>query len=193
VKSHPAIGAMERLEGDPSLDHAVRVLDRVVPAVLGTGRRKGFFEGRWLGHTFHALLTDFVEGPWMAATFLDLFGPPGSAASARRLLGLGLAVVPLAHLSGLADWQQAEHEGARRGGPCPDRVGGDRSLCRLLPGSPTQPPGPSDGSGPGGRRHRLRRRIPRRAPIPRPRGGGRRAGVTGRRPGPTGRIRYSTG
>jgi len=52
----------------------------------------------------------------MAATFLDVFGPADSSASAQRLLGFGLAVVPLAHVSGLADWQQGDHEGARRVG-----------------------------------------------------------------------------
>jgi len=111
-----ALEAVERLEGERLLDPAVSALDRLAPAVLGAGRLRQVFEGRWLGHTFHALLTDFVEGPWMAATFLDLFGPPGSSAAARRLLGAGLAVVPLAHLSGLADWQQAQDERARRVG-----------------------------------------------------------------------------
>ncbi|MEW6471535.1 MAG: (2Fe-2S)-binding protein [Actinomycetota bacterium] len=113
---HAGLEAMERLEGEGSLTPAVRAFDRVATAALGSGRRRRLFEGRWLGHTFHALLTDFVEGPWMAATFLDLFGPPGSSAAARRLLGLGLAVVPLAHLSGLADWQRAEDDGGRRVG-----------------------------------------------------------------------------
>jgi hypothetical protein len=114
--AHPGLEAMERLEGEPSLAPAAEAFDRVADRVLGRGRTRRLFEGRWLGHTFHALLTDFVEGPWMAATFLDVFGPPDSDASARRLLGFGLAVVPLAHLSGLADWQQADHEGARRVG-----------------------------------------------------------------------------
>ncbi|MCA1846046.1 MAG: (2Fe-2S)-binding protein [Actinobacteria bacterium] len=114
--THPALKAMKRLEGERSLAPAATALDRVARTVLGAGRRRRLLDGRWLGHTFHALLTDFVEGPWMAATFLDVFGPPDSDASARRLLGLGLAVVPLAHLSGLADWQQADQEGARRVG-----------------------------------------------------------------------------
>lgn len=114
--AHPALEAMERLEAEQSLAPAVSVLDRMASAALGTGRRRSVLEGRWLGHTFHALLTDFVEGPWMAATFLDLFGPPGSSSAARRLLGFGLAMVPLTHLAGLADWQQAEDDGPRRVG-----------------------------------------------------------------------------
>ncbi len=111
-----ALEAMERLESAHSVDTGVRALRRVAPAVVGSGWRRELLAGRWLGHTFHALLTDFVEGPWMAATFLDLFGPPGSAAAARRLLGFGLTVAPVAHLSGMADWEQAEDEGARRVG-----------------------------------------------------------------------------
>lgn len=107
---------MERLEGAGALDAGVSALRAVASTLVGSGRRRDFLEGRWLGHTFHALLTDFVEGPWMAASFLDLFGPPGSSAAARRLLGLGLTAAPLAHLSGMADWRQGQDPGARRVG-----------------------------------------------------------------------------
>ena len=111
-----ALEAMRRVERARGLDRTVRAFDGVASALVGTGWRRSLLEGRWLGHTVHALLTDFVEGPWMAATFLDLFGPPGSAAAARRLLGLGLAVAPAAHLAGMADWQQADQAGPRRVG-----------------------------------------------------------------------------
>jgi hypothetical protein len=114
--ANAAVRAMERLEGGSSLDTGVQTLDEVADSLLGEDRSRRFLEGRWLGHTFHALLTDFVEGPWMAATFLDLFGPPGSEPAARRLLGLGLAMAPLTHLSGLADWQQTQDDGPRRVG-----------------------------------------------------------------------------
>lgn len=107
---------MRRLENFEALDGPVRVLGPTAERLVGTGRRRTLLEGHWLGHTFHALLSDFVEGPWMAASFLDLFGPPGSERAARRLLGLGLAVAPLAHLSGLADWRQAPGDGPRRVG-----------------------------------------------------------------------------
>jgi hypothetical protein len=111
-----ALEAMERLERARSLDAAVRALGRIAPALVGSGRRRALLEGRWLGHTFHALLTDFVEGPWMAATFLDVFGPPGSEPAARRLLGFGLAVAPVAHLAGVADWRQSQDDGPQRVG-----------------------------------------------------------------------------
>lgn len=111
-----ALAAMERLENARALDAGVRAFDRLTAPVAKQGWTGSVLQGRWLGHTFHALLSDFVEGPWMAATFLDLFGPAGSEAAARRLLGLGLAVAPVAHLAGFADWQQSDRDGPRRVG-----------------------------------------------------------------------------
>lgn len=67
---------------------------------------RGLLEGRWLGHAAHPMLTDFTTGPWMAATFLDVFGPPGSRRAARRLVGLGLAAAVPTLATGVAEWRR---------------------------------------------------------------------------------------
>lgn len=68
--------------------------------------------GGWLGHAVHPLLTDFTDGPWMGASFLDLFGPDGSSDAARRLVGFGLLASVPTLLSGFLDWEVTE--GAER-------------------------------------------------------------------------------
>lgn len=72
-------------------------------------------QGNWLGHAAHPMLTDFTEGPWMAASFLDLFGPAGSEPAARRLVGLGLLASLPTMMSGLVDWNETR-SGTRRVG-----------------------------------------------------------------------------
>lgn len=71
--------------------------------------------GDWLGHALHPVLTDFTDGPWMAASFLDLFGPDGSADASRRLVGFGLAASVPTLLSGLLDWNEADGDARRLG------------------------------------------------------------------------------
>lgn len=71
--------------------------------------------GNWLGHAAHPMLTDFTDGPWMAASFLDLFGPEGSESASRRLVGFGLLASVPTMLSGLADWSTTEDDARRVG------------------------------------------------------------------------------
>lgn len=52
----------------------------------------------------------------MAASFLDLFGPEGSARPVRRLLGLGLLAAVPTYLTGLLEWAEEERVERRRGG-----------------------------------------------------------------------------
>lgn len=61
------------------------------------------------------MLTDFTDGPWMAASFLDLFGPEGSAPAARRLVAFGLLASIPTMMSGLADWNSTEGPTRRLG------------------------------------------------------------------------------
>lgn len=71
--------------------------------------------GNWLGHAAHPMFTDFTTGPWMAASFLDLFGPPGSRPAARRLVGLGLLASVPTLMSGVAEWQRSAGRARRLG------------------------------------------------------------------------------
>jgi hypothetical protein len=79
-----------------------------VAHTVGTGRTGRVLAGDWLGHAAHPMLTDFTTGPWMAASFLDLFGPPGSAPAARRLVGLGLLAAVPTWLSGASEWRRTD-------------------------------------------------------------------------------------
>lgn len=98
-------------------------LTRMIPAASHpetsiSGRHKPaqrVLRGEWLGHAAHPMFTDFTVGPWMAASFLDLFGPPGSAPAARRLVALGLTASVPTLFSGLADWATTTGETRRTG------------------------------------------------------------------------------
>lgn len=75
----------------------------------------GPLRGRWLGHAAHPMLTDFVEGPWMAASFLDLFGPGDTVDASRRLVAFGLIASVPTWLSGLVDWHESQGRSRRIG------------------------------------------------------------------------------
>jgi hypothetical protein len=96
-----------RLEEARALDRPVRALEPSVRELFGTGTRGSVLRGEWLGHALHPVLTDVVLGTWTSASLLDLFGGPGSSASAQRLVGTGLvAFVPTAW-AGWAEWSAA--------------------------------------------------------------------------------------
>lgn len=110
------VQAMERIESSKGLDPVADLIRLAVDVSLPKGPVRDSLRGDWLGHAFHPLLTDFVEGPWMAASFLDLFGPEGSARPARRLLGFGLLVAVPTYLTGLLEWAEEERVEQRRVG-----------------------------------------------------------------------------
>jgi hypothetical protein len=94
----------QRLEDATVLDGAVRAVEPTVQAVFGTGNRAAVLRGEWLGHAVHPVLTDVVIGSWTSASLLDLLGGRGSAASAQRLLGLGLLAAAPTFWTGWAEW-----------------------------------------------------------------------------------------
>lgn len=102
--------------GDP-LQSGIRTLyertGRIGQAV------QDFFNGTWLGHPLHPVITDVTVGALTAAVVLDglekasdgkAFGP---GADAALLLGVGSAVGAAA--SGLSDWQFTQGEARRFG------------------------------------------------------------------------------
>lgn len=124
-----ALKAVHGLGRSPFLDPAVRGASRLAGSLLRPERLKRLLAGTWLGHGFHPLLTDLTEGPWMAASFLDVFGHEDSKPAARRLLAFGLLMALPTHLSGLAEWTGARAEGERRLGLV---HGGTAFLATLL-------------------------------------------------------------
>jgi hypothetical protein len=103
------------LEDANVLDRPVRALEPLVRAGFGEGTRGSVLRGEWLGHAVHPVLTDMVLGPWTSASLLDLFGGPGSSASAQRLIGTGLLAAAPAAWTGWSEWSNA--------GPREKRVG----------------------------------------------------------------------
>ncbi|MDQ4149065.1 MAG: DUF2231 domain-containing protein [Actinomycetota bacterium] len=110
------LGLMRRIEEASFLDPIADSLLRGLQPLSTSKPLTGVLRGSWLGHSLHPLLTDFTEGPWMATTFLDLFGPPGSAPAARRLLGIGLLAAVPTYLTGVADWAAARRVEEKRVG-----------------------------------------------------------------------------
>jgi hypothetical protein len=96
-----------RLEEARALDRPVRALEPSVRALFGTGTRGSVLRGEWLGHALHPVLTDVVLGTWTSASLLDLFGGPGSSASAQRLVGSGLVAFGPTAWAGWAEWSAA--------------------------------------------------------------------------------------
>jgi uncharacterized membrane protein len=105
----------ERFEDDSNLDGHARRLQMAAAIVVGSGRRLNFLRGRWLGHSFHPLLTDFPLGAWASASFLDLFGRKNTRPAAEALVAFGLAAAIPTALAGLADWSEADRESKRVG------------------------------------------------------------------------------
>jgi uncharacterized membrane protein len=103
------------LEDVPSLDAAARRLVVVTDAVVRSPALADGLRGAWLGHALHPLLTDFPLGAWMSASFLDLFGGPGTEDAAQRLIGFGLLAAVPTVASGLAEWQATGGRARRLG------------------------------------------------------------------------------
>ena len=93
-----------------------RGLQRGAPT---TKQISDFFNGTWLGHSLHAVLTDFTIGLWTTAQLLDYAAiwsdDKGLTAGADLALTVGeVAVLPTA-LAGIADWQYTEGSARRVG------------------------------------------------------------------------------
>lgn len=111
----PPMTLARRLEDASGLDAAV---DRLEPVVAGAarGRAGDILLGRWLGHAAHPLLSDLPIGCWTAAGLLDLFGGRSTHRAAQRLVGLGVAFVPITAATGWAEWSAASDRRVKRVG-----------------------------------------------------------------------------
>ncbi|HEX7251825.1 MAG TPA: Rieske 2Fe-2S domain-containing protein [Thermoanaerobaculia bacterium] len=104
----------ERLESTIISSRAVKSvvgpIDSGLNRVFGSGPLRSIkllFNGSWLGHPLHPLLTDVPVGAWTAALLLDLLAlvfhlPTGRASSVA--VGLGIAAALAAAAAGLMDW-----------------------------------------------------------------------------------------
>jgi uncharacterized membrane protein len=105
--------AVARLEANADIDGLSGPLGAIAGPFNQPSVAKAL-RGGWMGHALHPLLTDIPLGCWIAALALDMVGgSPGEAAS-RKLIGIGLAAVPLTAAAGLAEWDTIEGQGERR-------------------------------------------------------------------------------
>lgn len=94
---------MQMIEAADGLDGVAATVRRLSGTLVASPRRRQLFQGQWLGHAVHPLLTDLPLGTWMSTTLLDLFGGAGSRPAARRLLAFGVASALPTAATGLAE------------------------------------------------------------------------------------------
>ncbi len=92
-----------------ALDRPAGALASVVNAIYGPARSlQGLFNGTWLGHPLHPLVTDVAIGAWTVTLVLDLLGVAGVSgltAGATIALWLGVLAGLGSLVSGLTDWK----------------------------------------------------------------------------------------
>lgn len=109
------VDAVRQLEEATALDDAVAAMKHAADALVANPRLREVLRGKELGHAVHPILTDVPIGAWMSAAVLDIAPVEGSAAAARRLVGLGLlSAIPTA-VTGLAEWAAADRRAQRVG------------------------------------------------------------------------------
>ncbi len=106
---------MEALEQAESLDRAAEKLRPLACCLRSDNTVIRMLKGRWLGHSFHPMATDFPLGAWLSASLLDLVGGKEAREAAQKLIAFGLLASLPALASGFADWASTE-DGARRVG-----------------------------------------------------------------------------
>jgi nitrite reductase/ring-hydroxylating ferredoxin subunit/uncharacterized membrane protein len=106
------------IEGVEDLEALDGLCDTVAGWVARATSRdvvKSSLSGTWLSHPLHPVLTDLPIGAWVMASALDLTAGGSGAASARRLVGLGLVATLPTAVAGAADWSDT-YGGTRRVG-----------------------------------------------------------------------------
>lgn len=105
----------QALEGNQALDQPARALERLAGVVTGPPAVRDLLKGRWLGHSFHPMATDFPLGSWMSASLLDLIGGEEARPASKKLIAFGLMMAVPTAAAGLVEWSETR-EGARRVG-----------------------------------------------------------------------------
>ena len=96
---HRVLAAVERFR---FLDRTAESASRVAGTVVDRAHLGTVLRGSWLGHPVHPLLVTVPIGAWSSSIVFDVvFKDP---ATARRLVGIGLAATPPTVLAGWADY-----------------------------------------------------------------------------------------
>jgi nitrite reductase/ring-hydroxylating ferredoxin subunit/uncharacterized membrane protein len=93
---------------DPLADPLQKITAAVYRGRLGRGV-KSFFNGTWLGHPLHPVLTDIPLGAWTLAVIFDLIylfsqRSPMARSAAEIMIGIGIVAALGAAVTGYTDW-----------------------------------------------------------------------------------------
>ena len=100
--------------GLAAIDPAVAALTAFGDRVLGDGPIRRLFDGSWLGHKLHPMLTDLPIGFWTSAFALDLAGRDYADASDLCVAIGTLSAMPTV-IAGLSDWLDLDTAAKRVG------------------------------------------------------------------------------
>ena len=117
MKSETVSSSIDRQQWLAQADNA---LTQVADTVTSPGPAwKDFLHGKWLGHPFHAAITDVPIGAWTASTVLDLnelvTGKGSLSPGADAVVGIGAVAAVGAALAGIADWRPTPRPARRVG------------------------------------------------------------------------------
>ncbi|MGE5323889.1 MAG: Rieske 2Fe-2S domain-containing protein [Actinomycetota bacterium] len=109
----------ERIQGSNTGSRLIKAVSAPVDGFLNrlfqtTPLRpiKLFFNGSWLGHPLHPLLTDIPIGAWIFTVLLDVLGLtcrfPQVGLAAGILAGIGVAAALVTITAGLMDWMDVD-------------------------------------------------------------------------------------
>ena len=90
---------------------AAKVLDADNPASKATA---DFLHGKWMGHPFHAAMTDVPIGAWTVAAVLDLSSSRSMKRGADAAIGVGVAAAGLTAAAGIADYHMLGDKRTKR-------------------------------------------------------------------------------
>ena len=96
---HRVLAAVERFR---FLDGTAGAASRTAEKVVDRTGLAGVLRGSWLGHPVHPLLVTVPIGAWTTSAVFDVVFK--DQATARRLVGIGLAATPPTVLAGWADY-----------------------------------------------------------------------------------------
>lgn len=104
---------LAKVEDVRSLDAPAGVSARIAGGVVDGARLGRVLRGSWLGHPVHPLLITLPIGTWMTSVVFDVVFK--DVATARRLIGVGLAATPPTVLAGWADYALLDRRQQRVG------------------------------------------------------------------------------
>jgi nitrite reductase/ring-hydroxylating ferredoxin subunit/uncharacterized membrane protein len=100
---------------DPVADAIQKPASKVLDADNAAARTtRDFLHGKWMGHPFHAAMTDVPIGAWTVAAVLDLSSSPAMKKGADAAIGIGVAAAGVTAAAGIADYHMLGDKRTKR-------------------------------------------------------------------------------